>query len=934
MNGSVQGAGKPAPVSLHSASRRRIMHRSERTDRRTLWTAVLLMALICAVLSFSAAENAGNIITDIQCSSEIVQVEAVPVINPAEGYIYRKMYPQKPGMLRAPRPSGNRLEGADRYLYEALVSRVGSIASGSSGAAVFSFPVEEVYGKLSYTAADLNVESIRVTIDDVTGFRKAAVDAIRAVVTGRFSQTAILRCLLADCPYEMYWYDKTIGNILNYPAIGLGSDESGEDTLVISGSVTFNMAVSEEYRDPSKGPRTFVVNGQTIERYCDADPSWGQSVTNAVRNAQAIVDRYEDLEDYERLIAYRDEIKALTGYNEEAAAGGVPYGNPWQLVWVFDGDPETKVVCEGFAKAFQYLNDLSGSAVTVISVTGLMNGGSHMWNIVRMDDGQNYLADLTNCYTDEVSGEEYLFLTGGTALEEETGTGYSVVSGKGTADYVYDGDNGNREPDELSIPEEGYLEAKPPVPVFIPGDEAETFLVGESLAFTYQENPDTAYDSFLVKVIYTPRQEEEDGKVFREGFTLSDENVSWQFGPEYHMAGTYRVQFAGKCGLFTSLWSDAVVLEPGYLADLGRIGFTAETLDALAAIFAGDEGTLTWNTADAGISGFTVRLTESGGIVQYEQDFSSEETGTGFLWTVCPGDYMLSFVPAVEIGYAYNTDDPRAVTVQYSGKEWVVDSEGTVTKYFGSDTQPAVPEEIGDVEVTGIAAGTFEKSRAEEVTVPSVVGVSADAFYGSGILTVYGYENSDAESAAEEAGLLFISLGVKPDAPVCRVSSARGYTGYTLVIRLAEETDAVKIRETGETVACEGLDVLIPLNEAGEETTFTLAAVRDGVRGDYGVPVTVRVEVTEEIVLHIPEGIGIIEDEAFRGIRVSRILIPDSVQSVGAYAFADNPALQVVEGADPEKVNAAAFDQCEGLAWCFVSAEDGFSSGKPFLLSR
>ncbi len=914
------------------------MLRVFRTAGKAVLAAVVILAFICAALPSSFAEDPEGIVMAIPLILEAARPDAGTVSNLAEGYILRKMYPKKPGMLRAPRPSGNRLEGADRYLYEALVSRVGGIASGSSSAAVFSFPVEEVYGKLSYTAADLNVESIRVTIDDVTGFRKAAVDAIRAVVTGRFSQTAILRCLLADCPYEMYWYDKTIGNILNYPGIELGSvkldDDRVEDTLVISGSVTFNMAVSEEYRDPSKGPRTFVVNGQTIERYCDADPSWGQSVTNAVRNAQAIVDRYEDLEDYERLIAYRDEIKALTGYNEEAAAGGVPYGNPWQLVWVFDGDPETKVVCEGFAKAFQYLNDLSGSAVTVISVTGLMNGGSHMWNIVRMDDGQNYLADLTNCYTDEVSGEEYLFLTGGTALEEETGTGYSVVSGKGTADYVYDGDNGNREPDELSIPEEGYLEAKPPVPVFIPGDEAETFLVGESLAFTYQENPDTAYDSFLVKVIYTPRQEEEDGKVFREGFTLSDENVSWQFGPEYHMAGTYRVQFAGKCGLFTSLWSDAVVLEPGYLADLGRIGFTAETLDALATIFAGDEGTLTWNTADAGISGFTVRLTESGGIVQYEQDFSSEETGTGLLWTVCPGDYMLSFVPAVEIGYAYSMDDPRAVTVQYSGKEWAVDSEGTVTKYFGSDTRPAVPEEIGDVEITGIAARTFEKSRAEEVTVPSVIGISADAFHGSGILTVYGYENSDAESAAEEAGLLFISLGVKPDAPVCRVSSARGYTGYTLVIRLAEETDAVKIRETGETVACEGLDVLIPLNEAGEETTFTLAAVRDGVRGDYGVPVTVRVEETGETVLRIPEGIRMIEDEAFRGINVSKIVIPDSVQSVGTYAFADNPALQVVEGADPEKVNAAAFDRCEGLAWCFASAEDGFSSGKPFLLSR
>lgn len=92
-----------------------------------------------------------------------------------------------------------------------------------------------------------------------------------------------------------------------------------------------------------------------------------------------------------------------------------PYGNPWQLIWVFDGDPNTKVVCEGYSKAFKYLADLSeGLNAQVITVSGAMKGGtgegSHMWSIVRMDDGRNYLVDVTNCDDGFVGALDQLFV--------------------------------------------------------------------------------------------------------------------------------------------------------------------------------------------------------------------------------------------------------------------------------------------------------------------------------------------------------------------------------------------------------------------------------------------------------------------------------------------------------------------------------------------
>ena len=68
------------------------------------------------------------------------------------------------------------------------------------------------------------------------------------------------------------------------------------------------------------------------------------------------------------------------------------------------GANEKKVVCEGYAKAFQYLCELAAiPGVKCYSVTGTMSGGNHMWNVVEVGNAR-YLVDVTNCDDNPTNG--------------------------------------------------------------------------------------------------------------------------------------------------------------------------------------------------------------------------------------------------------------------------------------------------------------------------------------------------------------------------------------------------------------------------------------------------------------------------------------------------------------------------------------------------
>lgn len=279
---------------------------------------------------------------------------------------------------------------SEKAVYDAISGYLPEIASGKRSSTEFDIPVKNLgFSKLTWTAYELGLNSI----SSGNMVSEEAKDAAIAKIDSNISRAC--SALLEDYPYLLYWFDKTGGIGRSYSLSGTSS------SISIVGNIRIRMSVAKEY---------------AIDQF-HVNTSVGQAVHNAHSRALQIVEQYKYTSDYDKLLGYKDTICSLTDYNHAAANGDYPYGNPWQMIWVFDGDPETKVVCEGYSKAFKYLCDQSEFTedISCFTVTGTMNGGRHMWNIVSVASGserQNYLADVTNSDTASVGSSGGLFLVG------------------------------------------------------------------------------------------------------------------------------------------------------------------------------------------------------------------------------------------------------------------------------------------------------------------------------------------------------------------------------------------------------------------------------------------------------------------------------------------------------------------------------------------
>ncbi len=409
--------------------------------------SVVIAALIFIILLFSNTALAET--RDIEKNSVLIITgqndEGISNKKAAEQYIYKNMnwtnkYTKPAAKFRGT-SAGDRLSGKEAWLYLALKEVISDVAAGNRSSTEFIFPLFQVFDDIAYSAQELNVSDLN-SPEAETAF----LEKIYEFISGAMD------ALLYDCPYELYWHDKTAGHGIS-AALTVGEDNKLHFADYNTGEVTIFYIVASAYS----------VTGDS--NTCEFDTEKGQAIQSAVVHAQQIVNNNASLTDYYKLKAYKNAICGLTDYNFAALEDDTLYGDAWQLIYVFDGDPNTKVVCEGYAKAFQYLCDVStfNDAYT-ITVTGIMVGGTgagrHMWNNVALN-GVHYLADITNSDAGSIGDNGALFLAGYTERNEQDNRiwYHYAVDGCGYVSYSYDDETisvfGN-ESSELDLSDSSY----------------------------------------------------------------------------------------------------------------------------------------------------------------------------------------------------------------------------------------------------------------------------------------------------------------------------------------------------------------------------------------------------------------------------------------------------------------------------------------------
>lgn len=215
----------------------------------------------------------------------------------------------------------------------------------------------------------------------------------------------IEKALYNDRPFEFYFVHN---NVYTCSEIIKNEDGTVDDELTRYQAIMCRFLVASDYRAEGEEDRSdwTISDSETVQERI-------KTAQAARANADAIVAEAEGMSLEQALYFFKDRICGLVSYNTPASDSGYEKcgAGPWNMIYCFDMDPDTDIVCEGFARAFKYLYDQwkesnpeqAGTADTYM-VGGIMfdptdekdRGGGHEWNVIRTDNGV-YHVDLTNC---------------------------------------------------------------------------------------------------------------------------------------------------------------------------------------------------------------------------------------------------------------------------------------------------------------------------------------------------------------------------------------------------------------------------------------------------------------------------------------------------------------------------------------------------------
>lgn len=291
---------------------------------------------------------------------------------------------------------GNRLSGKDLTYYKAFKSIIKNVSASKTKSTKKKLKATKITGKRTFTAKQLGVKRIGYKKNGVWHVSDAAMKKVYALVAPK-DWKRVYTCALSDLSNESFWVDWHSKEYFIDYNCGFRYNASSL-TFYSNDSITCRLPVQPEFQGS-----TFKVNRNKIN-----------NVEKAKNNAKDLIrifdeaiptqlsDSTKEEIDYWRLWNYCRWIAYLNTYDHYAANANqdtLSYKGPWSWVYVFDGDSSTNAVCEGYARAFKYICDMSNfnsSWIDCQIVSGKINGGGkHMWNIVRMNDGLNYVIDPT-----------------------------------------------------------------------------------------------------------------------------------------------------------------------------------------------------------------------------------------------------------------------------------------------------------------------------------------------------------------------------------------------------------------------------------------------------------------------------------------------------------------------------------------------------------
>ena len=357
--------------------------------------------------------------------------------------------------------AGDSLSGLNRKIYDLVKAEIIKVAAGERESSVFTFSLSDLgLADVTWSSEDLGVALMR---DSASGkFTDASWNAAREQLYKKigYSPSVISgfwQIFRRDCVMESFWfggasngdvYKDTAGNEVpvfkwtfkcpedpdNFGPTLTASNDGTSIHFHPDNILTVQFLVEEKY---SKH------NDNNTHKAHQVDTNMVRGITEIVTGqAMKIVYDNASKSDFEKLKAYKDAICSLVSYDYDAAKNGVKASGieHWNMLYVFDGDPSTNVVCEGYAKAFQYLCDLSKFSGHVKSylisgnVTGgNLNPGGHMWNHVEVN-GRMWLVDITHCDGDSPTDD--LFMKAPVSQNASQSLRYSFRYGGSSIGYL------------------------------------------------------------------------------------------------------------------------------------------------------------------------------------------------------------------------------------------------------------------------------------------------------------------------------------------------------------------------------------------------------------------------------------------------------------------------------------------------------------------